>query len=178
MDTQNIFLLGFMGSGKTKLGKRLSKLLKYSFIDLDKMIEEKEERSISKIFEESGEDYFRKKESEYLCSINNKHTTVVAVGGGTPCFHNNMDWMLQHGKCVWIKVSNEELFRRLKDTRDNRPLLRNLTDAELKDFIQKKLEERTSYYSRAHLIIQSDGLKEQTLADKISDLYRKSPEQS
>lgn len=170
MDAQNIFLLGFMGSGKTKLGKRLSKLLKYSFIDLDQRIEEKEGRSISKIFKESGESYFRKAESAYLYSINNISATVVATGGGTPCFHNNMDWMLQHGKCVWIKVSNEELFRRLKDTKDKRPLLRNLTDTELKDFIREKLEERTPYYSRAHLVIQSDGLKEQTLANQILNL--------
>lgn len=170
MDAQNIFLLGFMGSGKTKLGKRLSKLLKYSFIDLDQWIEEKEGRSISKIFKESGESYFRKAESAYLYSINNISATVVATGGGTPCFHNNMDWMLQHGKCVWIKVSNEELFRRLKDTKDKRPLLRNLTDTELKDFIREKLEERMPYYSRAHLVIRSDGLKEQTLANQILNL--------
>lgn len=155
-----------MGSGKTKLGKRLARLLHYNFIDLDKQIEEKENTSIAGLFENKGEEYFREKESEYLRQLQDEKT-VVATGGGTPCYYDNMNWMLQHGKCVWLKVSEEELFRRLREKRDKRPLLRNLSDDELKNFISSKLSERSRYYSMAHLIIPSDGLKEKKLAGQL-----------
>src|SRR5436853_6290275 len=92
-----VFLIGFMGSGKTFLGKQLAQLLNYEFIDLDEWIEQREKKSIAEIFSEDGEEYFRKKESQQLKLLAEKNNAVIATGGGTPCFHDNMKWMNDHG---------------------------------------------------------------------------------
>ncbi len=144
-----IFLIGFMGAGKSFFGKRLAAKLKMDFIDLDNFIEENEGQSISTIFENKKEKGFRKIENQYLKILSKKTNTVIACGGGTPCFHNNMQWMNKNGLTIYLKSSNNLLFQRLKKGKRNRPLLKDLSDSELKRFIKIKVADRTGDYEMA-----------------------------
>lgn len=149
-----IFLLGFMGSGKSFYGKRLASKLNMEFIDLDHFIESNEGQSISEIFESKKEKGFRQIEKKYLQSLSKKEKTVIACGGGTPCFYNNMQWMNKNGLTIYLKSSNNLLFQRLKNGRRNRPLLKNLSDAGLKRFIKSKVDERADEYEEAKIHVQ------------------------
>lgn len=146
-----IFLIGFMGSGKSFAGKRLASKLKMDFIDLDDYIEKKENQSISEIFSSKKEKGFRQLEKKYLKSLSKKENTIIACGGGTPCFYNNIDWMNKNGITIYLKASNNLLFQHLKKGRSKRPLLQNLSDAGLKRFIKSKVEERASQYEQAKI---------------------------
>ena len=149
-----IFLIGFMGSGKSYIGKRLAKSLGVSFIDLDDYLEKKESRSIKKIFEEEGEDYFRRKEEECLLEMDQFENVIIATGGGAPCFFDNSDWMNKNGITVYLKTPLKIIYKRLIEGREKRPLVQSLSDQELKDFIQKKLEARTLYYENVHIVYE------------------------
>ena len=166
----HIVITGFMGSGKTAVGKRLAELLKLEFIDLDEVIEKSEERTISQIFQEQGEEYFRQKESSILQSLSGKKNAVVATGGGTPCFHDNMKWMLANGTTVYLKADPEILFERLKSEITHRPLLKGNSEEDLKNFIVSKLKERESFYSPAKFVIVTNEMTANDLAKKISML--------
>src|SRR5215217_1973749 len=111
----SVFLIGFMGSGKTFVGKKLAQLLKTTFIDLDEVIEKSEEKTISQIFSQNGEEFFRERESHYLKSLSERSNVVIATGGGTPCFHDNMKWMNENGITIYLKAKSEILFDRLKN---------------------------------------------------------------
>lgn len=158
--TRHIFLIGFMGSGKTHWGKVLAEKLGVPFLDLDLFIEENEGKSIAEIFAESGENGFRVLERENLLRLAALPPTVVATGGGTPCFFNNMGWMKKHGSTIYLKTPPEILFERLKNEREQRPLLKNLSEAELKDFIQNRLKEREPFYRQADFVLENEGNKE------------------
>ena len=144
-----LFLIGMMGSGKSHWCKELFKKLKCGGYDLDFLIETSEEKTIAEIFAEDGEEYFRKTEAKVLRWFAEKKTFVLATGGGTPCFHENMQWMNKNGKTIWIDETIEVLVERLKPEKDHRPLIKNLSDDELKNFLSKKLEERKQYYSQS-----------------------------
>lgn len=161
-----IFLIGFMGSGKTHEGKLLAEKLGLPFIDLDTWIEEKEGQTIASIFSNQGEGYFRLQESQaikdvyhYLIDQNNNNQAslrfkgIVSTGGGAPCFFDNMDWMNQHGVTIWLNLPVEILMDRLNKEKEKRPLLADKADEELKAFITVKLNERNAFYSRATLHI-------------------------
>src|SRR5438309_12108249 len=111
-----------MGSGKTFLGKQLAELISYEFIDLDESMEKDEGASIAAIFSSKGEAYFREKESLLLKSLLQNKNAVIATGGGTPCFYDNMKWMNEYGVAVYLKLSSEILFQRLKPEINHRPL--------------------------------------------------------
>ncbi len=145
-----------MGAGKTTVGKELAALLHYSFLDTDQWIEKEENQSITSIFEQKGEDYFREKEAKLISSIKDLKEIVVAVGGGLPCYNNNMTKIRQLGTVIYLKAHNDKLFGRLKEDSTTRPLLRNKTDEELKIFIAEKLQSREKYFEKAHhtLIIE------------------------
>lgn len=163
-----IFLIGFMGCGKTHWGYGLSKKLGLPFFDLDQKIEEKEEKSISAIFSEEGEEYFRLLEKDVLYLLTESHDSfVMAAGGGTPCFYNNIGYMKKSGIVVWLNCSVDTIYERLVKERDKRPLIRNLTDAELRSYIVKKLSDRKIYYEQATTIITDDNLKLDYLVSKI-----------
>lgn len=155
--TRHVFLIGFMGSGKTHWGKILAERLGAPFLDLDDFIEKNEGKTISEIFAGSGENGFRILERENLLRLAALPPAVVATGGGTPCFFNNMRWMQEHGTTIYLKTPPEMLFERLKNEREQRPLLKNLSETELKNFIQKRLEEREPFYSRADFILKNTG---------------------
>ena len=161
-----IFLLGFMGSGKSYSGKRLAEKFRMSFIDLDDYIEEKEGRTIREIFEKEGEEYFRKIEKECLHEMGEKKMTIISTGGGTPCFFDNMKWMNENGVTIFLETSVEVLSNRLFDEMQKRPLLKDFSKEELKSFIEKKLEERNSFYHQTQILYKQKK-EGQDVADEL-----------
>ncbi|MEQ8704698.1 MAG: shikimate kinase [Phaeodactylibacter sp.] len=160
-----IYLLGFMGSGKSYSGKRLAELLGRAFTDLDTFIEEQEGRSVRSIFEQAGEAYFRQAEAAALRQMAAQPAAVVATGGGTPCFHQNMDWMNQNGLTIYLDTAPAVLFQRLKEGRSHRPLIRSMTEEALRQFIHDKLQERSHYYQQASIVYQQRTGKEAVAED-------------
>ncbi len=142
-----------MGSGKSFYGKRLASKLNMDFIDLDHLIEKKEGQSISDIFATKNEKGFRQIEKKYLESLQKKTNVVIACGGGTPCFYNNMQWMNENGKTIYLKTSKNLLLQRLKEGQRNRPLLENLSTVELRSFIKSKMETRAHKYEMAEQVV-------------------------
>lgn len=153
-----IFLVGFMGSGKTHWGRQLASQLRIPFFDLDNVIEEKEQKPISKIFAESGEEAFRMKEKAMLEQLIDEHASMVlSCGGGTPCFFNNIERMKKYGVVVWLNTHVEVLLERLMKEKSSRPLIKNIPDEEMKSFIIRKLNERRMYYEQADVVIDKEG---------------------
>ncbi|NCI46056.1 shikimate kinase [Sediminibacterium soli] len=149
-----LFLLGMMGTGKTYWAKKLAKKWKTGCYDLDFLIASHEEKSIGELFSEDGEDYFRKSEAKVLRWFAEKKNFVLAVGGGTPFYHENMNWMNKHGVTVWIDEPVPVLFERLKAERAHRPAIKELDDAGLLQFIQAKLLQRMPFYEKAQYHLQ------------------------
>lgn len=164
-----IYLLGFMGSGKSTIGKQLAKKLKFEFIDFDELIEVQSGKKISEIFKGEGEQAFRNTETEILKSISGFKDTVVSTGGGTPCFYDNMNLMKVTGITVYIRMSAGSLFHRLAQSKTKRPLIAGLSDLKLMDFIMDVLPEREQFYMQAHHIVKGENLK----AEKILELLKK-----
>ena len=152
--TDKIFLIGFMGSGKTTAGRKLASRLGWSFIDLDELIERDNGKSIAEIFAERGEDWFRTAESKALRELGNGRNTVVSTGGGTPCFFGNMEFMLKNGLTVYLRMTPEKLSRRLSGLTAGRPLLKDIGKKELPGYISALLAERELWYSKAEIIIE------------------------
>jgi len=155
MQNYIVYLIGFMGCGKTTVGKKLAASLKWKFIDLDKKIEEKTGLTVGELFATRGEEYFREIEATTLRELTFDSNCVVAVGGGTPCFKENIDFMLSNGYTIYLKLTPAQLASRLKDSADKRPLIQNTQGKELLDFIETKLAERSKWYEKSHLI--ADG---------------------
>ncbi len=164
-----IVLLGYMGSGKSTVGKALAKQMNVPFVDLDAFIAEKEQSTIKDLFATKGEIYFRKKENLYLQQLlQEKSSKVIALGGGTPCYGNNMDLILQHTKATFhLNASVNELYNRLKSEKQKRPLIDNLDDENLLEFIGKHLFERNSFYRKATYEVKVDGLSTEIIVAKI-----------
>jgi shikimate kinase len=161
-----IFLVGFMGCGKTTLGSKLANMLQYDFIDLDKLIEERTGKTIAEYFKLFGETAFRAFERDALQSSTFPDKVVISTGGGAPCFFDNMDWMNQHGITIYISMSPKALANRLKHSKGERPLIAGQTEEELISFIAHKLEEREFFYRKAKYILSGVDLA----ADKIVQL--------
>ena len=170
----NIIILGYMGSGKSIIGKELSFKVNKKFIDLDSYIEEKEKDSISNIFQKNGDLYFRKQESRYLKEILNNNTDLVlSVGGGTPCYFNNLDMMISNNNIsFYLKNSNIQLSSRLFNEKSKRPLISNISSKEkLLEFVSKHLFEREVFYNSAtHKIDCNDKSVSYVVDDIISRL--------
>lgn len=163
-----IFLIGFMGSGKTTLGKLLADELKTSFIDLDERIEQDQGMSVSRIFGEKGEDFFRELEASVLRKIVSGETDfVLACGGGTPCFHQNMAYMNGQGITVWLDTPREILAERLLSAPDQRPLISGLSGEQLISFISERLEQRAQWYGQARLVIDSSNFTIKEISRKL-----------
>lgn len=149
-----IFLIGFMGSGKTTLGRRLATKLAYPFFDMDKEIESHINMSIAEYFKEYGEEAFRKVENGVLKTSKYPENAVIATGGGAPCFYDNLDWMNKNGLTVYLSLSPKALAQRLANATDERPVLKNLKGDELEAFIAEKLKSREGFYTQAKLTIK------------------------
>ena len=167
-----IVFVGYMGSGKTTIGKLLAKKLKISFLDLDEVIEERLEDSISNIFNGKGEIFFRKKEHEYLNDVlTQKNNFILSTGGGTPCYSGNMDTMLELADYVfYLKISIPGLVKRLILEKEHRPLIKNIDDGDLPEFIGKHLFERNNFYLKANHIIECDNKDPEALVAEIQGL--------
>jgi len=168
MAAEKIFLVGMMGSGKSYWTKKIAKWIKSAGYDLDHLIEMNEEKTISEIFAEDGEEQFRKMEAKILRWFKEKKKYVLATGGGTPCFQDNMAWMKKEGIVIWLDESVEVIVKRLIDEKAHRPLIANLNEEELTKFIQGKLIERHSFYSQANYRLSSDQITDAKLKQLIS----------
>ncbi len=167
-----IVLLGYMGSGKSTIGRLLAKELGIFFLDLDGYIEEDEKMSTSSIFSKKGELYFRKKEAKSLREVLDRTDDfVLSIGGGTPCYANNMKAIVEiTPNAFYLKVSIEELVQRLSKEKLERPLITNITDEQLPEFIGKHLFERSFYYLQASHIINCDTKKPEKIVLDIKEL--------
>ena len=170
-----IVLIGYMGSGKSTIGKELATSLSYSFLDLDDYISDQEKASISDIFRTKGEIYFRKIETKYMEEVlNSSKNIVLALGGGTPCYGKNMDLLIDNAnvKSFYLKLSVSLLVTRLFSERAKRPLISHLnTEEELLEFTGKHLFERSYYYNKAQTVLSTDHkTKEEILKDLLTHL--------
>jgi shikimate kinase len=148
-----------MGAGKTTLGKVLAQVMHLTFIDLDNFIEEHYHRTISDIFAAEGEDGFRRMEHDALVEASGFEDVVISLGGGTPCFLNNMQVVNNTGISIYLKPTEDVLLRRLIKGKQKRPLLADKTDDELRDYIHAQLERREPYYLRSNIIFESSHLE-------------------
>lgn len=155
-----IFLTGYMGAGKTTLGKAFARRMDISFIDLDWYIEERFHKTVEELFTERGETGFRELERNMLHEVAEFENVVISTGGGTPCFFDNMDFMNRTGKTVFLDVHPDVLFRRLRVAKQQRPILQGKEDDELKAFIVQALEKRAPFYHQAQYVFNADELED------------------
>ena len=168
-----IFLIGYMGSGKTTLGKAFARTLGLEFIDLDWYIEGRFHKSVSQIFAEKGERGFRKTERKMLHEVGEFEDVVVAAGGGTPCFFDNIDYMNKAGQTVFLDVPTEVLFRRLKVGKAKRPLLAGKSDDQLVNTITTALAKRLPYYEKASYRLNASMLESRSqINESVENLRR------
>lgn len=165
--TMRIFLLGFMGSGKSYIGQQLATQLKVQHIDLDDYLEAKAGQSIRSIFEEHGEVYFRKLEQTCLHEMLQYKDVVISTGGGTPCFFDNIDWIKENGQSIYLKTEASLLVERLQSETDKRPLLANKDAVTLQQFIVDKIRQRAAYYEQATKIIEVNTSNQKQLTYQI-----------
>ena len=157
-----VFLIGYMGSGKTSIGKKLAARLGYGFIDTDKEIEQDYGTTIREMFEREGEAYFRERERELLEKLGGHDGNfIVSTGGGMPCRPGNIELMNSAGLTIYLKMGPEKLASRLKGGRDKRPMLKGLNDDELVDFIAQNLEQREPFYGRAAMVLECDDASDE-----------------
>jgi shikimate kinase len=166
---KHVVLVGMPGSGKSKLGFFLSKLMWMPFVDTDYHISVKEKKSVVRIFEEYGEECFRKMEQQALSEIVERAPSIISTGGGMPCFYNNMDVMNGCAVTVYLEVAPERLFKHLKSG-SKRPLVKGKSDKELMDYINVSLEQRKPYYEKADIRLQISGEMPAQLA---AELYKR-----
>lgn len=163
-----IFLIGFMGAGKTHWGRLLSEKLGIRFFDLDEQVTEHAGKSIPEIFATEGEEQFRLLEKEVLYIITESHGSfVMACGGGSPCYFNNIEYMNQSGTTVWINTPLDTLFDRLVKEKDKRPLIKELSAEQLRGFISKKFADRKIYYEQANVTVDEEPVQLDRLIEKI-----------
>lgn len=153
-----IFLIGFMGCGKSTLGRKLAHRLGYTLIDLDHQIEKITKCTVAEYFTANGEETFRQLESNTLQQLDYPQNCVIATGGGTPCYFDNMDWMNANGLTIYIEMKPYALAKRLEQGIAKRPLLSNLSEEGIVQFIENKLEERNPFYKKAAVILNGVNL--------------------
>ncbi len=157
-----------MGAGKTHWGRALSQKLGIPFFDLDEQVADHAGKSIAEMFETEGEEQFRMQEKDILHIITESHDSfVMACGGGSPCFFNNIEYMNRSGTTIWINSTLNTLFERLVIEKEKRPLIQKLSDEQLRGFIGKKFAGRKIYYEQAHITVEDDPLMLETMVEKI-----------
>jgi shikimate kinase len=164
---KKIFLLGFMGSGKSTFGKKLAKELKIPFIDLDKVVEQQAKCSVSDIFKYLGEDTFRKMESDALKTFETIDAFVMATGGGTPCYFDNMDYIKTQGKSIYIELDTKSIYNRLSNAKNIRPTIKGKKEDELMQFIESTFTKRKAVYEQADFRVNGLSLEPKTIVDLL-----------
>ena len=165
-----IFLLGFMGTGKSYWGRRWATQHRLHFFDLDTEIEEYTGFTIAGLFEQYGETYFREQERERLRHFEKEDHFILSTGGGTPCFYDNMQWMKAHGLTIYLETPLQVLKERLMKEKAHRPLVKPLNEQELEDFIENSIQKREIYYKQAHIILSTESVSDTTF-DEIQRKY-------
>ena len=163
-----LYLIGFMGVGKTTIGKQIAAFNKVVFIDTDSQIEKETSKSIKEIFETDGEIAFRKLETDTIRSINRK--AIIACGGGLPAHNNNIEYLKHKGTVIYLKASTETLIKRLEKNKNKRPLISNLTNEKRLEFIRKILKEREKTYKQADYTIETDNKTVKEVLREINSL--------
>lgn len=164
-----IFLIGYMGSGKSTIGKVLAKTMQFSFVDLDLFIEQRFHKSISQIFAESGELAFREIEKRMLIEISSYEKVIISTGGGTPVFEDNMSFMKMKGETVFLDVSETILANRLSKAKDKRPLIAAKSNEEIRTFIHENLNKRRAFYELSKHTLKIDN-PEHSVSEIVSDI--------
>ena len=170
---KRVFLVGYMGAGKTTVGKELAKLAGLSFIDLDFYIEGRYHKAVSQIFAERGEEAFREIERNMLHEVAEFEDVLISTGGGAPCFFDNMEYMNRVGTTVFLDVDPKVLFSRLRVAKQQRPILQGKKDDELLDFIVQALEKRAPFYRQANYIYCADKLEDRSQIETSVQQLRK-----
>lgn len=170
---KRIFLIGYMGAGKTTVGKMLARRMGLSFIDLDCYIESRYLRTVGQLFDEKGEKAFREIERNLLREVAEFEDVLISTGGGTPCFYDNMEFINRSGESVYLKVSVEELLNRLEMCKHSRPLLRNKTREELRLFIAENLQKREPFYMKASVVFEAEQMNTAKDVQMITEALEK-----
>ena len=165
-----IFLLGFMGSGKSTIGKKLASKMNLKFVDLDRFIESEMDYSVEDAFALQGEKYFREQEANALVKITKQDNFVVALGGGTPCFADNFGVIKSTGISVYLQMDKVDLYNRLAANRGNRPLLYSLNENELEAYISNTLDVREEYYNEADIVISAKDFNAESYGMLIEEI--------
>lgn len=172
MGIKRIFLIGFMGSGKSTIGKIMKRDKGWDFIDLDDYFEAHYKTTIKQYFADYGEEAFRKSEQEILNEVIKEENVIIATGGGTPCFFDNMEVMNANGLTIYIKLSPEALAKRLSGPQQVRPLVAGKTNDELQNYIEEKLSEREPFYKKAKVVVDADNIEIDALVRVIEASWR------
>ena len=163
-----IFLVGYMGCGKSSIGRALATRLKMPFVDMDTLIEQRAGVPVREIFARDGEEAFRRLEQQVLAEVIQRDQAIVATGGGVPCFFDNMEVMNRSGLTIYLQMGAEKLASRLEGGRSKRPLLRDKSPEELVAFIRENVKRREPYYLQAKMVMEGDGVGDRYLADHIA----------
>lgn len=163
-----IYLIGYMGCGKSTLGRRLSQHTGLQFVDMDHYIEERNCKTIPRIFAEEGEAEFRNKERKALEELSQFNDIIIATGGGAPCFFDNIDVMNRSGKTIFMNIGPEILADRLLKSKTERPLIKGKSREELVAFIDETLKKRNKFYQQAHIQITQPDIDLNQLMSMIS----------
>lgn len=154
-----------MGSGKSYWAQRIAEKTKMDWMDLDQQIEKDTSMTIREIFAVNGENFFRKKERDALQELSKYDNIIVATGGGTPCFHDNMQWMNERGTTIWIDEPIDILSARLRKEKEHRPLIKDLSEEELQQFLSRMLAERSPFYLQAQHHLQNGNISDHSFAE-------------
>lgn len=163
-----IFILGFMGTGKSHWGKQWAKTNNMQFHDLDAMIELEEQATVVDIFEKAGEEYFRVKEASLLRDLLQYDDCIISCGGGSPCFYENMPWMNENGITVYLSATPTYILQNVMLEKEKRPVIKNINEAEILFFIEQKLKERAPFYNQAKFTLNAETLDSNSLESVIS----------
>ncbi|MDR0620052.1 MAG: shikimate kinase [Bacteroidales bacterium] len=173
MNSERIFIVGFMFSGKSSYGNNLAKIMGRSFTDTDNLLVSQQGMSIAEMFEKYGQEWFREKEKNVLRSLLSLNNAVISTGGGTPAYSDNMTWMLNNGTVVYLHISAKDVIERIRnsDTLASRPLLKNSDSAH----IEKLLNERVPVYERAHITVSGLSFNASTVKRAILTAWDEQP---
>lgn len=169
----NIFLVGYMASGKSRLGKELANRMGYDHIDLDDLFEERYRLTIVDFFEKYGESNFRKMEHELLQEVVNRDHTIISTGGGTPCFYDNMSCIKSNGISIYLSMETPALVKRLCSVRKKRPLVNRISREALLNHVEKQMEQRAFFYNQADYIVNVTHQETDDLVQQIISLFKK-----
>lgn len=165
-----VYIVGYMGAGKTTAARRLAQRLGWGVADTDALFEEKYKISVNDFFNKYDEPLYRKLESEVLKSTESLENVVVSTGGGTACYFDNMEWMNQHGLTVFLRISPQAAVDRVIHSRHKRPLVEGKTEEELTEFVQRHYTSRLPYYEQAQITVKAEDLDLENLIEMINGL--------